>query len=94
MNKETPVERIPYKTWANSQLSIAKYYGGININGKKYVLDYDNCPTKGEGKNMKYFPDLVLFSSIPKKKDTISNKEKSKKPINLLSLFPITNDNN
>lgn len=89
MNKETPVERIPYKVWANSQLSIAKYYGGININGKKYVLDYDNCPTTGDGVNMKYFPDLVLFSSTPKKKDTISNKEKSKKPINLLSLFPI-----
>lgn len=91
MNKETPVERIPYKVWSSSQLSVAKYSGGININGKQYVLDYDNCPTKGEGENMKYFPDLVLFSSIPKKKN-IKNKEKSKKPINLLSLFPIPNE--
>jgi len=87
--KETQVERIPYKVWANSQLSVAKHYGGININGEKYVLDYDNCPTQGEGENMKYFPDLVLFSSIPKKKSASSKKEK---PINLLSLFPIPNE--
>lgn len=62
-----PRERIPYDEWANSQLSIAKYYGGCDINGHKYVLDYDNCPTKGEGDNIRYFPDLVLFSSIKKR---------------------------
>ena len=52
-------ERIPYNTWSNSQLSIAKYSGGCKINGKDYVLDYDNCKTKGEGEDKKYFPDLV-----------------------------------
>lgn len=69
MNKKepTPRERIPYQEWANSQLSVAKYYGGININGTKYVLDYDNCPTTGDGDDMKYFPDLVLFTSVKKK---------------------------
>lgn len=51
--------RIPYDTWANSQLSIAKYYGGINVNGKPYYLDYENCKTVGEGDEKKYFPDLV-----------------------------------
>lgn len=59
-------KRIPYDTWANSQLSIAKYYGGCTINGVQYKLDYDNCPTKGEGDNKRYFPDLVEV--IPKKK--------------------------
>ena len=51
--------RIPYDTWANSQLSIAKYYGGCVLNGKRYILDYENCKTVGEGKDKKYFPDLV-----------------------------------
>ena len=63
MAKKKPeiIDRIPYDTWANSQLSVAKYYGGININGKSYVLDYDNCRTTGEGEEKRYFPDLVLF---------------------------------
>ncbi len=53
-------KRIPYKEWANSHLSIAKHYGGVKINGKQYELDYDNCETKGEGEEIRYFPDLVL----------------------------------
>lgn len=69
-------ERIPYEEWASSQLSIAKYSGGININGISYVLDYDNCPTKIVEGEIKYFPDLVLFSSIPKK--TKKKKEQPK----------------
>ena len=51
--------RIPYDSWANSQLSIVKYYGGCSLNGKKYILDYKNCRTTGEGNEIKYFPDLV-----------------------------------
>ena len=51
--------RIPYDTWANSQLSIAKYYGGCKLNGKEYILDYKNCKTVGKGEDIKYFPDLV-----------------------------------
>lgn len=51
--------RIPYDTWANSQLSIAKHYGGISINGKSYVLDYKNCEQKIVDGELKYFPDLV-----------------------------------
>lgn len=70
-------ERIPYKVWSSSQLSVARHYGGININGKQYVLDYDNCPTQGEGENMKYFPDLVLFSSLPKKKTSKKANQKN-----------------
>lgn len=51
--------RIPYDVWANSQLSIAKHYGGCKLNGKTYKLDYKNCKTTGEVGNIKYFPDLV-----------------------------------
>lgn len=53
-------KRIPYDTWINSQLSLARFSGGATINGKRYELDYDNCKTEGEGENKKYFPDLVL----------------------------------
>ena len=59
MEKEK--ERIPYDTWSNSQLSIARFYGGCELNGKKYVLDYENARVEGEGDEKKYFPDLVEF---------------------------------
>ncbi len=52
-------KRIKYDVWANSQLSIARHYGGCTLNGVKYQLDYENCPTEGEGENIRYFPDLV-----------------------------------
>lgn len=52
-------KRIPYDVWANSQLSPAKYYGGIKYTGVEYRLDYENCKTEGEGDDKKYFPDLV-----------------------------------
>ena len=39
-------KRIPYDQWINSQLSIARFYGGCTINGVKYELDYDNCRTE------------------------------------------------
>lgn len=59
MTNTTEPTRIPYETWINSQLSIARLYGGCVINGVKYTLDYDNCRTEGEGDDKKYFPDLV-----------------------------------
>ena len=59
MEKEK--ERIPYDTWSNSQLSIARFYGGCELNGKKYVLDYENTRVEGEGDEKKYLPDLVEF---------------------------------
>ncbi|MBV9825189.1 MAG: hypothetical protein JO001_05900 [Alphaproteobacteria bacterium] len=52
-------KRIPYEFWAHSQLSVAKYYGGINIDGKGYRLDYDNAPVKIIDGEERYFPDLV-----------------------------------
>ena len=52
-------KRIPYDEWMNSMLSVARFYGGIKINGVQYILDYENCRTEGEGDDKKYFPDLV-----------------------------------
>lgn len=57
-------DSIPYEEWINSQLSIAKYYGGIVINGKYYVLDYKNCPKKIINGETKYFPDLVWENKL------------------------------
>lgn len=59
MSDTNEPKRIPYDTWINSQLSIARFYGSCIINGVRYVLDYDNCRIEGEGDNKKYFPDLV-----------------------------------
>lgn len=59
-------KRIPYDTWVNSHLSIARHYGGCTINGVRYELDYENCPTKGEGEDKRYFPDLVEVLAVPK----------------------------
>lgn len=36
------IERIPPEHWQNSQLSIAKYHGGIRIHGIMYFIDQDN----------------------------------------------------
>ena len=52
-------DRIPYDIWINSQLSVARFYGGIKINGKSYSLDYDHCEKKIINGEEKYFPDLV-----------------------------------
>lgn len=69
MNKKVvQPKRIPYDNWANSQLSIAKYYGGCIVNGVRYTLDYENCRTEGEGDNKRYFPDLVEVIKISKNK--------------------------
>ena len=37
-NMEFP-DRIPAAVWLSSQLSIARFYGAINVNGKKYIVD-------------------------------------------------------
>lgn len=33
------IERIAGDYWRNSHLSLARFYGAININGKRYVID-------------------------------------------------------
>lgn len=63
--------------WANSQLSIARYYGQINICGKRYVIvnkegkDVWQCTEEAEkaGRDKAIEPgepaDLVLVSLVP-----------------------------
>ena len=47
MSKKTPDElSIPYEAkriynWQHSQLSIARHYGGIRLNGVEYAIRYD-----------------------------------------------------
>jgi hypothetical protein len=32
-------DRIPFDSWINSQLSIARYFGGIKLQGREYIID-------------------------------------------------------
>jgi len=66
MSKKSNPDRIPYDHWINSQLSIARFYGGCVYNGDRYALDYDSCENEGEpGEDgeMLYKPDLVRVGS-------------------------------
>jgi hypothetical protein len=55
--KKEVTDRIPFDVWINSQLSIAKYVGIIDINGKKYMFDPDYIwEDENNGK-----PDLVTY---------------------------------
>lgn len=56
--KKEPTHRIPYEHWINSQLSVARFYGGCVLDGKNYILDYANAE-KGEGDKVK--PDLITY---------------------------------
>ena len=52
-------KRIPYDNRIHSQLSVAKYYGWIVIQGVQYNLDYDNCKKEIRDWEEYYYPDLV-----------------------------------
>ena len=52
--KKVP-HRIPYDSWINSQLSIARHFGGCKLNGKTYEMDR-KCKAEANGK---FKPDLV-----------------------------------
>ena len=55
-------KRIPYQNWINSQLSIARFYGGMVFNGVQYFVE--------EGTN-----DLVAQSELVKPKKPKKKKE-------------------
>ena len=54
--KEMPI-LITYERWANCQLSIARHSGGMNINGKEYLLISEH--------SNRYTPDLLRFDWVP-----------------------------
>lgn len=58
--KKNVTHRIPYDVWINSQLSIARHFGGCNFNGKSYVFDEDMPPVIKDGEE-RWFPDLVTY---------------------------------
>jgi hypothetical protein len=57
-------EKIAPQVWRNSQLSLAKYYGSININGVIYILD--SCT------------DFLVREDIFKQKSVDAKKRTSK----------------
>lgn len=57
--KKTVTHRIPFDSWINSQLSIARHYGGCKLNGKTYVFDPEQCKERNE--DGKYKPDLITY---------------------------------
>lgn len=61
-------DRIPYKQWMNSEFSIARLYGGLRINGVRYVLDYKNAEVVEKDGEKLYKPDLV-------NEDVLKNEE-------------------
>ena len=50
---------IPYNSWIHSQLSIARHYGSIQLDGKTYEVDYIFAE---DGEDGFCFPDLVESS--------------------------------
>ena len=48
-------DRILYAAWINSQLSIARHYGGIKLNEKDYLIEKETG-------------DLVLAYMVKRKK--------------------------
>ena len=48
--KQMPI-LITYERWANCQLSVARHTGGMNINGKEYLLVSEH--------GNRYTPDLL-----------------------------------
>ena len=67
----------PEEYWMNSQLSIARHYGGISVNGKMYIIvnkegkDLIECSREAEaaGRDKAIEPgepaDLILFQWQP-----------------------------
>lgn len=39
--KKSPIV-IKYDFWINSQMSIARFYGGLRYNGKDYTIDHES----------------------------------------------------
>ena len=57
--KKKVTHRIPFLNWRDSQLSIARHYGGCELNGKKYIFDPQMM--KKPEKDGKFYPDLITY---------------------------------
>ena len=62
MSKKREVtHRIPFDIWINSQLSVARFYGGCKLNGKFYEFDPEMM--KISDKELKVKPDLITYDT-------------------------------
>lgn len=61
MTKEK--KRIAYNNWINSQLSVARHYGWINIEGEYFEFDREVMKQMANDPDdwRLYKPDLVLY---------------------------------
>lgn len=57
--KKKVTHRIPFDHWINSQLSVARFYGGCELNGKTYI--FDPAMTKKKNEDGLYKPDLITY---------------------------------
>lgn len=57
------MNRISYDQWRNSQLSVARFSGGININWDQYEFDRVEMKKLNDPTISEVFPDLVLYST-------------------------------
>ena len=62
--KPEPQEKI--YGWLNTQLSIARYYGGISLKGHSYVIDYSDPQQP-----------LVLVKPVPKKRKVKDERQQT-----------------
>lgn len=64
------IKRIPYDHRANSQMSIARHYGGMTIDGDYYEFDRDVMKqmAKDPDDGRLYKPDLVFYGKEKKEK--------------------------
>ena len=72
MNNPTFPDRIPYNSWINSQLSVARHYGGMVLQGKQYHIEPETN-------------DLVYFE--PKKKEKKPKQSKESRHELILNLL-------
>jgi hypothetical protein len=61
MQDKKEKHRIPYNARKYSQLSVARHYGGIEINGDQYVFDPIEVKKLADGEVDEVFPDLVCY---------------------------------
>ena len=61
MSKE--IKRIPYDNWINSQLSVARHYGWINIEKEYFEFDREVIKQMANDPDdwRLYKPDLVFY---------------------------------
>lgn len=78
---QTYPDRIPYEVWINSQLSIARHYGGITLGQSRYIIDYsDNSLVRADVLKAEKRATLTV-------KKMVEKMQKAKAKENQIDLF-------